>query len=169
MKPLETLFVLFFTINCRDVQRQHAVVQQFFLRCPFCPQKPAVDPFHSTSNTSAFHISLLLLPPNIRGWLLIHTGPFLETHASEPKFRQMLIWPCKAVLNQAGWNSVLVAKPICVPPLDCLPENTRWAWEGDESPLASSQLSCRGAPPPSNHALSSSPIPPTRLHSPPTL
>lgn len=49
-----------------------------------------------------------------------------------------------------------VAKPICVSPLECPSENTRWAWEGDESPLASSQLSCRSAPPPSYHALPSS-------------
>lgn len=67
--------------------------------------------------------------------------------------------PRKAALGQAGWSSVPVAKPICVSPLECPSENTRWAWEGDESPLASSQLSCRGAPPPSYHALPSSLLP----------
>lgn len=60
--------------------------------------------------------------------------------------------PSKAALRQAGWSSVPVAKPICVSPLECPSENMRWAWEGDESPLGTSQLSCRGAPPPSYHA-----------------
>lgn len=61
-----------------------------------------------------------------------------------------------------------VAKAICVSLLECPSENTLWAWEGDESPLASSQLSCCGVLLPSYHALPSSllPFPPysTLLH-----
>lgn len=63
-------------------------------------------------------------------------------------------WNC----TEVGWSSVPVAKPICVSLLECPSENTRWTWEGDERPLASSQLSCRGAPP-SHHARPSS-LPP---------
>lgn len=67
----------------------------------------------------------------------------------------MLNRQSRAVLKRAGWSSVSVAKPICVSPLECPSENTWWSWEGDESPLASTQLSCRGASPPSYQALSS--------------
>lgn len=45
-----------------------------------------------------------------------------------------------------------VAAPICVSSLGCPSENMLRAWEGDESPLASSQLSCHASPP-SLHAL----------------
>lgn len=82
--------------------------------------------------------------------------------------------PSKALLRRPGRSSVPVAKPICVSPLECPSENRRWAWEGDESPLASSQLSCCGVPPPSYHGLPSSPLlvppdtppPPSHTHFP---